>query len=95
MKDQILVSIALFILCLFLFYPKSSQNDKKAVEYNVRKMESETGWIVKWIAPTGKTGQSEKPMSLETARAWCEQGNKDYPEIKHFIEYIGGKHEHP
>ena len=35
---------------------------------------------------TGNKGQSQEPMSYESAKTWTERLNKKYPYIKHTVK---------
>lgn len=37
---------------------------------------------------TGKGGRGEPLESKEVANAWAEKGNKEYPEILHYVEEV-------
>lgn len=48
----------------------------------------ENKYRVYWVSQvTGKSGMGE-PLSKADAEAWAEYGNKEYPDIWHFVREV-------
>ena len=42
-------------------------------------------FVVCWQFPSGARGHSE-PMMEVSAKAWADEGNRKYPEARHWVE---------
>ena len=62
---------------------------KRAKKQNAKK----NMHVVKWVNSNNPehNGQSQKPMSYETAKAWADEANKEYPNLIHSVVFIGGR----